>query len=965
MPGDLFKRCSDEVKEKYLLFPRLTREFQATIEGELEYCALDLETTGFDPESDRIIEVAALKVVGGEIVERCRSLINPVCPIPTFVRQLTGIDDEMVRDSPSIEEFMDELADFLGGSTLVAYSRLEERFLRSLYPRTDRGRFTNPYVDAMDLAVMLLPSISGHRQVDVASIWGLDPGQAHRASDDVQTLVSVFEVLLNGLYSTPLPVLRAILDHAPAQPGGLSLLLSRVFDERSAGRRISALKLEDLTLRDRRWEDIPPLEGERSFETVTAGEVAGIFSAEGALASQFSDYEQRDEQLQMAELVRQAFEGGEILLVEAGTGTGKSLAYLAPGILWARANDTPVVVSTRTLNLQDQLSTKDLPLLKSAMGDGFFRYSVLKGYSNYICLRKLQSLISGRKRLTEEQLGILGMLINWVGESETGDVSLMNVSHLRRMGELVLANHRECPGGRCRFARSGDCFYRRALYRAKRSHIVVVNHSLLLTGVNLPYKNAVIDEAHTLEDVATEQFTREVSYRDINRFLQSLYSPVDGSGFLGDLPDSLEGYLESGASGALDHQVNEAREAVEVCLEDSEKLFLALTEFHTENEYGSTDIRFSAGQVESLEYTRLASEAEALQVSLDKLMVCLARVGAVAEERGDGSDGLEYTMGDLEGKSVRAAEFKETLEVLFSGASDGLVRWATVAQAERFEFQLLRATPIDIGEHLAVALYNELDSLVMTSATLTVKDSFDFFRSRVGLGDENGIQTRTAILDSSFDFRRQMQLLMLHDMPDPSSGEYRDRIADVIGEVIVASGGGALILFTNRRLMLETYEQLVDDLRRQGHNLLCQRPGYSRRRLAEEFVEDRSASLFGTSSFWEGVDARGSTLRLVVVTRVPFESPGRPVFEARSERVRQEGGSDFLDLNLPLAALRLKQGVGRLIRTRKDTGQVLIMDSRVNTRRYGQVLLRSLPDARRRNVSLDEVARAIRDFQKR
>jgi ATP-dependent DNA helicase DinG len=683
------------------------------------------------------------------------------------------------------------------------------------------------------------------------------------------------------------------------------------------------------------------------------------------MVSQFSDYEQRDEQLQMAELVRQAFADEEILLIEAGTGTGKSLAYLVPGVLQARATGLPVVVSTKTLNLQDQLYTKDLPLLESAMDHGYFRYSVLKGYGNYICLRKLQNLVNGKKKLAADQLGILGMLINWVTESETGDVSLLNVSHLRRLDEQVLANHRECPGSRCPFARSGDCFYRKALYRAKRSHIVVVNHSLLLTGVNIPFENAIVDEAHTLEDVATEQFTEEVSYRDAHRFLNSLYSPVDGGGFLQDLPGVLESCLEQGAIDAVEHQITEARGAVETCLEDVEKLFLALSEYYRENQYGSVDIRFSAAEMESVEYARFATEARALYENLERLLVRMARIQVEIEERGDGSDELEYLMGDLGGKAERVVEMKGVLELALSTEPDGLVRWATVANPERFEYQSVKITPLDVGERLAATLYHDLESLVMTSATLTVKDSFDFFRSRVGLSIEGGRPSQGVILDSSFDFRRQMQILLLHDMPAPTSGEYREQIAEVLREVIIAAGGSALVLFTNRRLMLDIYESLVDDLRRQGHNLLCQRPGHSRRRLAEEFVEDESASLFGTASFWEGVDARGSTLRVVVVTRIPFESPGRPVFEARSELVRQGGGSDFMDLNLPLAALRLKQGVGRLIRTRQDTGQVIIMDSRVTSKRYGRVLLRSLPDALRRNVSIEEVARAIRDFRDR
>jgi len=962
---DLFLRCSEDTRNKYLSFPTLTREFQAMLGGEMEYCVLDIETTGFDPERDQIIEVGAILARGDQAVERLSSFIDPCCTIPTQIRMLTGIDDETVEGSPTMKEFFGELADFIGDRTVVAYSRFEEDFFKVLYGRMGYGNFTNDYVDGHDLATMLMPSLRGHRQVDLASIWGIDTGRAHRAVDDAETLFQVYNVLLNGLYNTPLAVIKAVVDHAPTHGGGLTMLLRRVLEERSGGRRPDALKLDKVVRKDRFWEDIPPLEGSSDQTPVHPEEVREIFSPEGPVAMQFRDYEERDEQVEMAEASRRAFAEGRILMVEAGTGTGKSLAYLAPGVLWSKATGYAVVVSTRTLNLQDQLNTKDLPTLEAALGKGSFRYSVLKGYSNYLCLRKLQTLVGGRKHLAERQLGALGMLLTWVTESDTGDVSLLNVPHLRGLDELVMANHRECPGGRCRFAQDGCCFYRRALYRAKRSHIVVVNHSLLLAGVNLPFKSAVVDEAHTLEEVATEQFTIEVDYRESRRFIESLYEPLEGSGFIADFTATALKHLPEEAHDAFRFETGEAQEAAELALEDLEKLFVALCAFGGSDDRATTDVRFSEGQVSTIEFTRLKIESERLNASLDKLQTRLMRVKALCEERGDPSNELEYQLSDLDGKAVRVYEHMQALAVFFSEESDGRVRWATVASTDHFEWQTMRASPIEVGPYLKEFLFDELESVVLTSATLTVKESFEFFRSRAGLDIPGGREADELILDSSFDYGRQMQILILHDMPDPTSSEYEACIADVLEEAILAAGGGVLVLFTNRRLMMNTYERLVDEMRRQGLKLLCQQPGFSRRRLAEEFVEDSSSSLFGTSSFWEGVDARGSTLRLVVVTRIPFESPGRPVFEARSERVRLEGRSDFMDLSLPLAALRLKQGVGRLIRTRQDHGQVLLMDSRITTRRYGQVLLRSLPDARRRKVSMDDMKRAISDFHGR
>ena len=967
MSEDLFLRCGEDVKNRYLSFPRLRREFQSTLEGGAEYCVVDFETTGFDPVRDSIIEVAVAKVSPDGVRDRCASLIDPGRPIPPYIQALTGIDTGMVEGFPSIEEFFPVLKEFLSDLPVVAYSRFEWAFLRELYSSVAGARFDNPYIDAMDLAIMVMPGLRRHRQADLASIWGLDTGNAHRAGDDVDTLVAVFDILLNALYNTPLGVIKAVSDHGPAQPGGLSLLLSRVLEERSGGRPVERLKLDSFTRGDSGWEDIPPLEGVNEAAVVPPrpDEVRAFFAPDGPLARQFVDYEERDEQVGMALAVRDAFGEGEVLLVEAGTGTGKSLAYLAPAVLWSRATSAPVVVSTRTLNLQDQLFTKDLPLLETAMGDGSFRYSVLKGYGNYICLRKLQGLVNSRKNLSENQLGILGMLITWLGERGNGDFSLLNVSHLRGLDLHVLADHRECPGDRCAFARKGCCYYRKALHRARRSNIVVVNHSLLLAGANIQFERAVLDEAHTLEDIATEQFTVEVDYRETRKFLEYLYSPLEGAGFLTDLSVAMADHVEPAAADGAVALAAGANDGVESCLEGLERVFIALSEFYEGDAPGVTDVRFTPAFVDSVPYLRLQATVDELIVAIEDLLLRLAGVSQVCADRGDGTSELEYLAADLTGKITRLAELKEGLGRVFFQAQDGLVRWATVAHPSRFESQALRASPVDVGPGLSECLYDEIGSLVMTSATLTVKNSFEFFCSRVGLDLVDPERLRSLVLDSSFDYERQMQILILHDMPEPGSSEYERRLSGVLGEVIRASAGGVLALFTNRRLMLDTYAAVADELLHEGFPVLCQQPGYSRRRLAEEFIEDDATSLFGTSSFWEGVDARGDTLRLVAVTRIPFESPGRPVFEARSELVRERGLSDFTSLSLPLAALRLKQGVGRLIRTRQDAGQILIIDSRIGSKQYGQLLLRSLPRARRRKVSMDEVGRAVADFRER
>ncbi|MDD5448014.1 MAG: exonuclease domain-containing protein, partial [Actinomycetota bacterium] len=482
----LFENCSPEVIEHYLSFPTLKRDVQLSLEGEPIYIALDFETTGFDPEVDRVIEVAAAKFRGEEVLERFESLVNPGVPIPPAVSVLTGINERSVEDSPGLADICSELVDFMGSSAVIGYSRLEERFLHSILRQYNNGRFENLYVDVMDLAVILLPSLKRHRQSDLASIWGIETGREHRAGDDVTTLIRVFNVLMNGLYNMPLPLIGALLSHCP-QKGGLSMILYRSFHERIGEGGARKLELERMVKKPREEAEFSSPVGMDLPARVEEEKVRELFEPSGLIASEFLDYEERKEQIDMAVEASRAFQEGEILVVEAGTGTGKSLAYLVPGFLWANANKLPVVVSTRTLNLQDQLFTKDLPLLKRAFGDEDFRFAMLKGQGNYICLRRLSNLLEGKRKLPESQIAILGMLLEWVRENPSGDVSMLNISNLRGVDELVLGSSMECRENKCRFAAMGSCFYRRALKRARCSQIIVVNHSLLLSGVPIPF----------------------------------------------------------------------------------------------------------------------------------------------------------------------------------------------------------------------------------------------------------------------------------------------------------------------------------------------------------------------------------------------------------------------------------------------------------------------------------------------
>lgn len=961
---DLLKNLPQEIRDKYLSFLDLPRKYQYTLAGDEIYCLIDFESTGFDPARDRIIEVAMIRARGDEVLERENTFIDPGIPIPTYIRDYTGITDAMVAGAPIMDEYFPIMRSFLADHPVVAFSSFEKRFFEDLYRRFAKEEFGNIYIDAMDLAMMLLPSLRSHRQVDLAGFWSLEVKEAHRAYDDVGVLFNLYQVLLNGLYSMPLELLETLVTHSASSEPGFVHLLVEVIKGRVGETGVEKLRLENIIKRDDGWGEIPRLSGTTGAVVVAAGEVEEFFATGGAISHQYELYEVRAEQIEMAEAVRGALERGEVLMVEAGTGTGKSLAYLVPGALRAQRSKKPLVVSTKTLNLQDQLFARDLPLLSRAI-QGEIRYSVLKGYSNYICLRKLQSLVDSDRKLNERQLPVLGMLLNWISENTEGDLSLLNLGRHRGLFPLVAADFRDCMKDRCRFGRGGECFYRRAYRRAERSHVVVVNHSLLLTGTGLEPEALVVDEAHTLEDVATEQLAAKFERGAIFNFLDFL-SDSGGGGYLSNLISSLISRLEPGQRTRGAAEVEAAQADVSDCRAAADRFFQALRELNPveEGNRRTKDFRITQYLRGKEAYLALEEASKPLRSKLISIAAHLNGIVSLAKASEASDDAMEGTLVDIEGNIARATEFLEVLDFVVAGEQSDFVYWATVSNVPS-RGEALKASPLDVGPALCEMIYSPVNAVVLTSATLTVGDDFSFIASRIGTELLEPERRRVLRLDSSFDFKEQMQILVISDMPAPNDPDYQVELVPLLVEAITAVKGGALALFTNKKLMEEVHQGVYPELERAGLKVLCQLPGYSRRYITEEFIADLTTSLFGTSSFWEGVDARGETLKLVVVTRLPFESPRKPVFEARCERLKLEGLNDFKLYSVPLAALRLKQGVGRLIRTARDRGQVLIGDSRVVSKGYGSIMLRSLPPAKVRRITRGELAGALKEFEAR
>jgi DNA polymerase-3 subunit epsilon/ATP-dependent DNA helicase DinG len=661
------------------------------------------------------------------------------------------------------------------------------------------------------------------------------------------------------------------------------------------------------------------------------GIVAALLGPEGPLAGVLPGYEHREPQLQMLLAVAQIQGRGGSLVVEAGTGTGKSLAYLVPSIARAVRHDERVVVSTNTHTLQEQLMTKDLPGLREWL-PWDFTACLLKGRSNYVSLRRWRRYLAEVCHDSEELRFKLKILL-WLHSTESGDRSELRL-HGREevMWTRIASDPLDCLGIHCT---TEDCYVHRARAEAEAADLVVVNHALLLAdaeigGGLLPaYDHLVIDEAHHLEDAATKGLRQEVDGPGLRALLERL----GGNGLL----QELRRQPHLGASG------DALAEAVPLALTAAERVSALF-----ESAVGWVGARLNEAERrdDSLRLTpllradpgwqpvRLAGEnATTSLAALDGALrraVSGARDWLGGTEPDQGVRELEIIRGRLHGATELLGEALLTPDA-------NRVYWFTLFA--RTDNLVLRAAPIDVGGLLRDRVYNERRSTVFTSATLAVGGTFDYFRSRVGLRSE----VEELILPSPFDFLHQALVCLPTDLPPPEHEDFDSHVEEVVAAVARRVGGRTLVLFTSHRQLRDVHAALKHRVDLDEVLILGQGIDGQRRHLLKSFEEAERPLLLGTASFWEGIDVPGERLSCVIMVRLPFPVPSEPVYAARAEQVRDA----FAQLALPQAALRLKQGFGRLIRRSTDRGAVIILDNRILGKDYGKAFLDVLPPASR------------------
>jgi len=917
--------------------------------------AIDIETTGLDSQSDAILEIAAVRFNGSRIEDEWSTLINPGRPIPALITQLTGITNEMVRNAPPVRAVIQDLAGFVGHSPVVGHNvRFDLGFLQK------QGVLgLVEAIDTYELASVLIPTASRYNLGALGQIMGILIPNSHRALDDARLTHRVFIRLYEQANTMPTELLAEIVRQSETMDWDAAWLFRQLMNAR-ARQPIQARQVHQQDYGVLFGEDsdylAPPLIPGDQILPLVEEEVAALLEHGGPFAHYFGSFEFRSQQVEMLRAVTRAFSESYHLMVEAGTGTGKSYAYLIPAALWAMQNNTRVVISTNTIALQEQLINKDIPDLSAAL-DLDVRATVLKGRSNYLCPRRLEA-IRHRGPDTPDEMRVLAKVLVWLNEGGKGDRSEINLNGPteREVWSRLSAEDEGCKAEVCMSRMGGACPFYLSRQAAQSAHLIIVNHALLLSDVVtgsrvLPeYAYLIVDEGHHLESASTNALSFRVTQNDLTRMLRELGG--SSSGILGRILGLLKETLRPSDFAIFFQQVQRATDLA-FRLEHDLNQFLSKVDYFMESLRDGQPVGSYGQQVRVIPSTRTLPAWAEVEMAWDSanetLKLLLNLVGQLHKTITDSFDqldeNLEDALGSLGSTHRRLAETQAYLTALTNEPDHGYIYWVEI-QPNTYRLAL-QIAPLHIGPLMEQYLWHEKSSIILTSATLTTQGEFEYLRSRL-----NADEADELMLGSPFDYETSTLLYLVNDIPEPAEAQgYQRAVEQTLVRLGKATSGRMLVLFTSYAQLRRTSQAITPALLEEDIQVFEQGEGASANTLLETFRDTEKAVLLGTRAFWEGVDIPGEALSVLVIVKLPFDVPSDPIVAARSETFEDS----FNEYHLPEAILRFRQGFGRLIRTQSDRGVVVVLDRRILSKRYGRFFVDSLPECKVHTGSLRDI----------
>ncbi|MFE1244147.1 ATP-dependent DNA helicase DinG [Fictibacillus sp. NPDC058756] len=911
------------------------------------YVVIDFETTGNSAaKGDRIIQIGAVVVEAGQITDRYSTFIQPGVPIPPFIEQLTGINDDMVKDAPLFEEAAPKLLQMLEGAYFVAHNVMfDYSFLQGELDRCGYSPLSMPLIDTVELSRLLLLGADGYQLGMLAEYLGLEHENPHQADSDAEVTAMLLMHLLDKLETLPLLTLERLSPFVKKLQSSLENIVSDIISKKSVFladeetydfyRKLALKK----TLKQEQEEFNDDLES------------YGASELEQKLKTHMAHYEIRESQQKMVELVDEALHTNQHLVIEAGTGVGKSLGYLIPGVRLAKVKDRPLVVSTHTVQLQQQLLERDVPLLKKIMPFDFTA-TLLKGRNHYLCLRKFEHTLQDHHEDNYDTNFTKAQLIIWLTETEQGDVEELSMASGGKLfWNTVKSDANSCLNHRCPwFSR---CYYHKQRRAAHESDLVITNHALLFTDLKsdsqlLPsYKEAVLDEAHHIEEVVSDHFGKETDYFTFLKLLDRL-SSTESDGMMNtlrELSDLLEVPKYETYLAKWDGLFLDVKNELDDLFKQIKTICVTKAKSSRSSELTKQTLRYTNEDIESALWEPVLEMEERVKQYISDLVKPVKRLlksfdqfeeHLTVKQKGFLVD-IEGLLNDLQDEAA-------VLHHLLSCPLSQEVYWMETESKGPRHAVTLYAKPVEIDQILADQFFGKKSSVVLTSATMSVKNKFSYISERLGLLDFGPLNAQ---LPSPFKYEEQAKLMVPTDIPLINEVDQKTFVAKIstsLYEIAKVTKGRMLVLFTSYEMLKETHSAFKSLMGQEEFVLIAQGvDSGSRARLTKNFQRFDNAILFGTNSFWEGIDIPGDDLSCLVIIRLPFTPPDQPVMAAKSEKLKAEGGNPFYDLSLPQAIIRFKQGFGRLVRSSRDKGAVFVFDRRMIETRYGKSFIQSLP----------------------